>query len=864
MSTPLREQYLKIKGEYPDAILLFRLGDFYETFDDDAKVAARDLDITLTGRDMGKGDRVPMAGIPHHALEAYLGRLINSGHVVAICEQLSEPTTGKGLVDRGVVRVVTPGTLTEPSLLETSTNNYLGAVIIEDDNVGLSYTDITTSEFVTAQLTLDQLPQEIARLSLAEVIFPVGTEFPRWMASHARMTPLETKAFNYRTARQKIMHHFGVTTLEAYGCEGLPLATQAAGAIVDYLEHTQSTALTRLTHLQTYWASSYMLLDVQTRRNLELFEGGRWGSRALSLLSVLDLTRTPMGARLLRKWLGQPLLDLPELERRQGVVSSFYTSALCRERMRDSLSRVSDMERLLNRIGSGTANPRDLVGLRLSLETVPQLESVIKEMGAEVTWLTDDLFTCDETVEVIRDALEDEPTGEIGQGTTIRAGFSDELDELRNASRNARDFIAGLERQERNRTGIGNLKVGYNKVFGYYIEVSNSNLPKVPSDYMRRQTLVGGERFITPELKEYESLILNARERIEKLELNIFRRVCDQILAGAFPISRTAYVVALMDSFCSLAEAASRHGYTRPSLDESDIIDIKAGRHPVVEQNIPPGTFVPNDTNLSTCDNQLGILTGPNMAGKSTYIRQVALIVLMAQIGSFVPAESASIGLVDRIFTRVGLQDDLATGQSTFMVEMVETANILHHATTRSLVILDEIGRGTSTYDGLAIARSVVEHLHNAPLLGCRTLFATHYHELTELASVLPRIRNFNVAVSEQDGEVTFLHRIVPGAADRSYGVHVAKLAGLPRSIVKRAWEVLESLENNGHRPRTTGHGLKRRPRKRSDPQMALFGAPESLMEELLRIDVSSITPLESITRLYELQKRARELGENE
>ena len=862
MTTPLRQQYLRIKARYLDAIVLFRLGDFYETFDEDARITARELEIALTAREMGKGQKVPLAGIPYHALEGYLGRLVRRGYKVAICEQLTDPAASKGLVDRDVVRVVTPGTLVEPSLLEQEANNYLAAVVVEGQEAGLAYADITTSEFATTQLPLDQLPQELARLSPAEVVFPQGMEFPEQVGLTAHMAPLDPEAFEDQFARETLLGHFGVTTLEAYGCEGLPLAVRAAGGVLAYLGHTQRQALPQLTTLHTYSTSSFMTLDPQTRRNLELYEGGgRWDSRRLSLLSVLDLTRTSMGARLLRKWVGQPLLDLGELERRQEAVSWFHRRALPREQVREALGHVSDLERLLNRVRADIATPRDVAALCRSLEAVPALKDVLAEDGGPVAWLEQGLLPCQDVVQLIRGAIEEDPQGEVGQGSTIRQGFSTELDELRSASRNAREYIAGLERKERERTGIGSLKVGYNKVFGYYIEVSKTNLPRVPLDYVRRQTLVGGERFITPELKEYESLILNARERMEELETALFGQVCQQVAEEASLILRTAQAVALVDVFCALAEVASRHGYVRPTLDQGDAIRIKAGRHPVVEPNLPPGTFVPNDTDLSVGDNQLVILTGPNMSGKSTYIRQVALIVLMAQIGSLVPAESATIGLVDRIFTRVGLQDDLAAGQSTFMVEMVETASILHHATRRSLVILDEIGRGTSTYDGLSIARAVAEHLHNDPRLGCRTLFATHYHELTDLGRVLPRVRNYNVAVTEEGDSVVFLHRIVPGSADRSYGVHVAQLAGLPRSVIHRAWEVLEALETDSRKP-VAGRGRRSKAKSDLAGQLALFGVAASVIEELLRLDVSAMTPLEAITRLYELQQKAREAGE--
>ena len=860
--TPIRHQYLRIKQGYPDAIVMFRLGDFYETFDEDARLASGELDIVLTSRSMGKGLRVPMAGIPAHSLESYLARLIKKGHKVAICEQLSDPNASRGLVERDVVRLVTPGTVLEPSLLDQKANNYLAAVAVEGDEAGLAYVDISTGEFAATQLPEADLPLELGRLSPAEVLVPREEDGRESYAVASGgesgkhiTTPFSSSAFGYDTAFQTLLDHFGTLTLEPFGCADLPLAIRAAGAVVEYLGGTRRGSLGELAALNTYSTSGFMTLDHQSRRNLELFQGGRWGSDGPSLLSTLDLTRTPMGGRLLRRWLGQPLLDIGQLTLRQDAVDFFHHGLLIRERTVGNLSRIGDMERSLNRIRLGTAAPRELLALKASLEAAGGLLSIFEEGDAQaISWLLKGIQPCGEVVHLIQAALAPEPAGEPGEGNVVKDGFSPELDELRLASRNARGYVAGLERKERERTGIRTLKVGYNKVFGYYIEVSNSHLTQVPEDYLRRQTLVGGERFITPELKEYESRILNATERIEELERSLYRQVCAQVCGYAQAIMSTAEGVAHLDVFSALAEAASRFGYVRPLLTDGEGIEIRAGRHPVVERAMPPGSFVPNDTFLSSGDAQLLVVTGPNMAGKSTFIRQVALIVLMAQVGSFVPAESATIGLVDRIFTRVGLQDDLATGQSTFMIEMVETASILNQATARSLVILDELGRGTSTYDGLSIARSVVEYIHNSPRLGCKTLFATHYHELTQLAGTLPRVRNYTVAVSEEGGEVVFLHRIVPGGADKSYGIHVAQLAGLPRGVISRAWEVLDDLEGDS-RDGKTSKGA--RARRAPVAQMPLFGNTSDLAEELSRLDVSHMTPLEAINKLYELQQKA-------
>ena len=606
-----------------------------------------------------------------------------------------------------------------------------------------------------------------------------------------------------------------------------------------------------------------MTLDTQTRRNLELFQGGRWGNSDASLYNTLDLTRTPMGARLLRRWMGQPLRELEPLVQRQDSVGWFYGNMLEREKASGLLSRIGDLERTVGRVRLGAAVPRELLGLANGLKASLELTGGLGEVS-ELAWLLEGLDSvnksCHEAVELIGQAIKDDPVGEPGDGGVVQEGFSPELDELRQASGNAREYIAGLERKERETTGIRNLKVGYNKVFGYYIEVTNANLSMVPETYTRRQTLVGGERFITPELKEYESRILGARERIEELEKALYRQLCAQIGEQSWAVSVLGEAVAHLDVFHSLGETAVRYGYVRPELNEGSGISITGGRHPVVERTLPPGSFVANDTETSSEDCQVMIITGPNMAGKSTYIRQTALIVLMAQMGSFVPADSASIGLVDRIFTRLGLQDDLSTGQSTFMVEMVETAAILNQATPRSLVILDEIGRGTSTYDGLSIAKAVVEHLHNHPRLGCKTLFATHYHELTQLAETLPRVRNFSVAVSEEDGQVVFLHRIEPGRADKSYGIHVARLAGMPQSVVNRAWEELGDLENQDQGRGKTAAGNQ-------GIQMSLFpgeGPNQAVLDELLEMDVSTMTPLAAMNALYRLQQRATGVSDEE
>ncbi|UCB43954.1 MAG: DNA mismatch repair protein MutS [Dehalococcoidales bacterium] len=857
--TPIRRQYLRIKRQYPQAIVLFRLGDFYETFDEDARVVANELEIVLTSREMGKGNKVPMAGIPYHALDNYLARLINNGHKVAICEQMTRPGETGGIVEREVVRVVTPGTVVEPGLLDSKMNNYLTSLVLGDEEAGIAYVDITTSEFATTQLPRQRAIAELERLRPSELITNDPTELSQ-LIMDAPVTPVDEYWFSQETAQQTLLDHFGTSTLDGFGLTNLPLAIRAVGAIIRYLQETQKNTLGQLTRLSTYSTDTFMALDVQTQKNLELFRSAT-GSTDGSLLSVIDMTKTSMGSRLLKRWLGQPLLDIEELTKRQDAIEWFQANALPRNQVISLLGKVSDLERLINRVGSGVAHPHELIALRRSLEMIPELKTAI-ESGRDagpIDWLKEELKPRKDVVALIGEAIVDEPSGALGEGSVIKPGFSEELDNLRQVAGDARQYLANMERHEQESTGIKSLKIGYNRVFGYYIEISKANLPQVPDSYIRKQTLVNGERFFTPELKEYESMILNARDRIGELETNIFQRVCRQVSTVSESVLAVARTIANVDVFSSLSEVAVRYGYTRPNLTDNNTITITQGRHPVVERMLTESSFVPNDTYLSNDDAQLIVLTGPNMAGKSTYLRQVALIVLLAQIGSFTPTDSADIGLVDRIFTRIGARDDLAAGQSTFMIEMVETANILNNATPRSLLILDEIGRGTSTYDGLSIARAVAEFIHNHPRLGAKTLFATHYHEMVELANSLPRVKNFNVAVAEEKGEVIFLRRIVPGGVDKSYGIHVAKLAGLPRSVVHRAQEVLDELEGDSRRstPRLKG----RRPEKEVAQQLPMFGQKSAIQEELEKLEIDSMTPLEALTRLYELQKRARDGG---
>ena len=850
-STPIRRQYLRIKQQYPEAIVLFRLGDFYETFDDDARITSKELEIVLTSREMGKGNKVPMAGIPYHALDNYLARLINRGYKVAICEQITKPGETPGIVEREVVRLVTPGTVVEPGLLDSKTNNYLVSLIPREGTVGLAFVDITTSEFATTQISFQRAVTELERLKPSEIIAPKGAELSGLGFSDS-VTRLDDYRFEEEIARQTLLEHFRVVTLDGYGCAGLPLAVRAAGSIIHYVGETQKAVLGQLTSFSTYSTDSFMALDVQTERNLEIFQGGRFGTTGDSLLSAIDLTNTAMGGRLLKRWLGQPLLDIKELVKRQDAVIWFYDNTLARSQVISLLGEVADLERLINRVRSEITIPRELVTLRRSLEVIPKLRELLN--GESIDWLKDGLKPRQDVVDLISEAIAEEPSFTLGEGETIKPGFSEELDSLRQVSKNARQYLANLERQEREKTDIKTLKIGFNNVFGYYIEVSNANLGQVPQEYIRKQTLVGGERFFTPELKEYESTILTARERITELETTLFRRICRQVATAGERILAVADVLAGIDIFSSLAEVAMRYNYVRPELTSDNEIDIRQGRHPVIERSVESG-FIPNDIYLSNDDTQLIVLTGPNMSGKSTFLRQAALIVLMAQVGSFVPADSAKIGLVDRIFTRIGARDDLVAGQSTFMVEMVETANILNNATPHSLIILDEIGRGTSTYDGLSIARAVAEYIHNYPGLGTKTLFATHYHEMVELAEFLPRVKNFNVAIIEEAGDVIFLHKIVLGGVDKSYGIHVGKLAGLPKSVVHRAREVLDELEGDNRTAATPTP--KRQPKEVAD-QIPLFGQKSPLLEALEKLDIESMTPLEALNKLYDLQKKAR------
>ena len=835
--TPLRRQYLDIKRQNPDAILLFRLGDFYEMFDRDAQVAAEVLRIVLTSREFGRSGRVPMCGVPHHSAHTYIARLIEAGHRVAVCDQVSEP--GKGLVERKVTRVITPGTVIEEEMLRPQANNYLAAVVGDGALFGLAYADVSTGEFAATELDRAALAHELARLAPRETLaFNADAD----VLGAVKAAPADDWLADPVTAPEALMRHLGVASPEGLGLAGHPRAARAAGALVGYLDQTDAATLHVLTGVQVYSVTAYMELDASTRANLELETAGRDRRSEGSLLWVLDRTVSPMGARLLRRRLGRPSLDLCELETRLDQLQAARDDPALRADLRARLAAVGDLERLANRLMRGAARTVDVRHLSAALATVRALRGALAEAADALRALGARMDPCDEAVELIARAITE--SGE----RAIRPGYSAELDRVAQGAAQAKAWIAELEGRERQRSGIKGLKVGYNRVFGYYIEIGRAHAESVPDDYQRRQTLANAERYVTPDLKEYEALVLNAEERIAELERVLFGEVVEHLGRLAPAMLGTAAAVAELDVAAALAEVAERNRYARPELADGGLLEIDGGRHPVVEA-AQAEAFVANDTRLDPDHHQIMVITGPNMAGKSTYLRQAALIVLLAQIGSFVPAERARVGIVDRIFTRVGASDDLAAGASTFMVEMLELAAILAQATPRSLLILDEIGRGTSTYDGISVARAVLEHVHNHPRLRAKTIFATHYHELTAAAEVLPRVHNFNAAVTEQEGQVVFLRRVLPGGADRSYGVHVAELAGLPPTVIRRANEILHDLERGAH------NGAPAAP-----AQLTLL-PPEThpLVERVRALDLDQLTPLDALTALYELQRSARQ-----
>ncbi|KPK77585.1 MAG: DNA mismatch repair protein MutS [candidate division Zixibacteria bacterium SM23_73] len=862
--TPLMNQYFKIKSQYPDEILFFRMGDFYEMFGEDAKVASKILGIALTSRGHIKGEKIPLAGIPYHAADRYLAKLLRAGKKVVVCEQVEDPKSRSagGIVKRDVVEIITPGTVTVDGVIEGTSNNYLVSLTGDKEKLGLAMIDLTTGEFKVDQGEAGKINEKIKVLNPAEIICPEiwGEERKKELGfsdENVTLTNLEMWKFDYDFALKILTEHFKVTSLDGFGCQDLKLGISAAGAILAYLKQTKKTFLSHINKISPSIEGEEMFLDTNTIRNLELLSAMGTGERTNTLFSLLNKTKTAMGARLLKSWIIAPLLNVNRITQRQDTIEELFKNHDLSDSLEKKIKRIADLERLSGKIGYGKANPKDLIWLKDSLSVIPDLRLILSDAKSDLlNHINENLPDTTGLVNLTERSIVDEPPFILTEGGIIKSGYSSELDSLKSQIKGSKDWIAGLQAQERKRTGIPSLKVGFNKVFGYFIEVTKPHLSKVPPEYIRKQTMVNAERFVTQELKEKEAHILGAEEKIFKLEYDLFLEIRSKIAEKTADIQRTAQLVAQLDVMLSLKEVAAKYNYVRPQIDSSDEIIIKEGRHPVIENILDPGTFVPNDTKIDTPNEQIHIITGPNMAGKSTYLRQVGLIVLLAQMGSFVPAKKAKIGVVDRIFTRVGAMDYLALGQSTFLVEMNETANILNNATPKSLILLDEVGRGTSTFDGLSIAWAVTEHIHNNPKIGSKTLFATHFHELTELAKFLPRVRNYNVAVKEWGDEVIFLRKIVPGGCDDSYGIQVARLAGVPKQVLERAKEILAELENGELRQQRVPEA---KPRPISY-QLSIFSPKDTqIVEELKKLDLEKLTPIEALNKLNELKKRAEE-----
>ena len=875
--TPMMQQYMQTKKKYPDCILFYRLGDFYEMFFDDALIASKELEITLTGKNCGLEERAPMCGVPYHSVDGYLNRLVSKGYKVAICEQTEDPSTAKGLVKREVVRIVTPGTNLDTQSLDETRNNYIMSVVYIADRFGMSIADITTGDyFVTEIGDSEKLFDEIFKFMPSELIcneafYMSGMDLDLLKEKLGiSIYALDSWYFDDAICTQTLKDHFHVSAMEGLGLSDFDSGIIAAGALLKYLLETQKRDLSHMTRLSVYTTGKYMLLDSSTRRNLELCETLREKQKRGSLLWVLDKTKTAMGARALRKFIEQPLIDRTEINRRLDAVDELKNEAISREELREYLSPVYDLERLVCKITYQSANPRDLIAFETSLAMMPHVKCILQDMKSPLLKeLYENLDPLEDLCTLVKKAIKEDPPIAMKEGGIIRDGYNEEVDRLRSAKSDGKEWLAKLESDEREKTGIKNLRVRYNKVFGYYLEVTNSYKDLVPDYYTRKQTLANAERYIIPELKELEDTILGAEDRLYALEYQIFSDVRDQIAKEVLRIQTAARIIAKLDAFASLALVAERNHYVRPDINEKGVIDIKDGRHPVVEKMIPNDMFICNDTYLNDKKNRISIITGPNMAGKSTYMRQTALIVLMAQIGSFVPAASANIGIVDRIFTRVGASDDLASGQSTFMVEMTEVANILRNATSKSLLILDEIGRGTSTFDGLSIAWAVIEHISNSKLLGAKTLFATHYHELTELEGKIDNVNNYCIAVKEKGDDILFLRKIVKGGADKSYGIQVAHLAGVPESVTNRAKEIVEELVHADITTRikdisVQGQSQTKVKTKHYDEvdlaQMSLFDTVQDndVLEELKNLDVSNLTPIDALNTLYQLQNKLK------
>ena len=875
--TPMMQQYLQTKEEYPDCILFYRLGDFYEMFFDDAITASKELEITLTGKNCGLEERAPMCGVPYHAVDSYLNRLVSKGYKVAICEQMEDPKLAKGIVKRDVIRIVTPGTNLDMQALDETKNNYIMSIVYIADRFGLSVADVTTGEYMVTEIECSgKMMDELTKFMPSEIIcneafYMSGMNLDD-LKNRLGITiySLDAWYFDDALCRKTLMEHFQVKSLQGLGLEDYDCGMIAAGALLKYLEETQKNSLSHLSRLTTYTTGNYMVLDSSTRRNLELVETLREKQKRGSLLWVLDKTKTAMGARTLRKYVEQPLIDKASIKKRQDAIEELKNNAICREEIREYLGPVYDLERLVGKITYQSANPRDLIAFQSSLSMLPPIKCILEDMQSELLKeIYGEMDTLEELCTLVKEAIMEDPPLAMKEGGIIREGYNEEVDRLRRAKSDGKGWLAELEAKEREKTGIKNLRIRYNKVFGYYLEVTNSFKNLVPDYYVRKQTLANAERYIIPELKELEDTILGAEDRLCALEYELYCEVRNKIAGEILRIQTTAKAMAKLDVIASLALVAERNNYVRPKINEKGVIDIKDGRHPVVEKMIPNDMFICNDTYLDDKKNRISIITGPNMAGKSTYMRQTALIVLMAQIGSFVPASSANIGLVDRIFTRVGASDDLASGQSTFMVEMNEVANILRNATSKSLLILDEIGRGTSTFDGLSIAWAVVEHISNSKLLGAKTLFATHYHELTELEGKIDNVNNYCIAVKEKGDDIVFLRKIVKGGADKSYGIQVAKLAGVPDSVINRAKEIVEELVNADITARVKeiavqGENQKKKPQKKLDEvdlaQFSLFDTvkDDDVLKELKELDISHMTPIDAMNKLYQLQNKLK------
>ena len=873
------QKYMDTKKEYPDCILFYRLGDFYEMFFEDAVTVSRELELTLTGKSCGLDERAPMCGVPYHAVDGYLNRLVAKGYKVAICEQTEDPKQAKGLVRREVVRVVTPGTILDSQMMDESKNNYIMCIVYLADRYGVSVADVSTGDyFVTELPDSGRLKDEIFRFAPSEIIcnesfYMSGMDLEDLKERlKIAVYALDAWYFDDALCRKNLLEHFQVKTLDGLGLGELDCGVISAGALLGYLLETQKNNLAHMTRITPYTTGKYMMLDSSTRRNLELCETLREKQKRGSLLWVLDKTRTAMGARTLRKYVEQPLIEQGEIERRLDAVAELKEQAICREEIREYLSPVYDLERLITKITYGTANPRDLTAFSGSLEMLPHVRYILEEMHSGLLCeIRERLDTLEDLCALIKSAIAEEPPLAMKEGNIIRDGYNQEVDTLRRVKSEGKGWLAKLEEEEREKTGIKNLRIKYNKVFGYYLEVTNSYKNMVPDYFMRKQTLANAERYITPELKELEDTILGAEDKLYALEYELYCTVRDTVAGEVERIQKTARAVAELDVFSTLALVAERNQYVRPRINGKGVIDIRDGRHPVVEQMIPDGSFISNDTFLNDKKQRISIITGPNMAGKSTYMRQTALIVLMAQIGSFVPAKSADIGLVDRIFTRVGASDDLASGQSTFMVEMTEVANILRNATARSLLVLDEIGRGTSTFDGLSIAWAVVEYISDTRLLGAKTLFATHYHELTELEGKIEHVNNYCIAVKEKGDDIVFLRKIVKGGADKSYGIQVAKLAGVPELVINRAKEIVEELADGDITGRVSEIAAKgpQKPQKKGRSrkydevdlaQFSLFDTvqDDDVLEELKTIDVGNLTPIDALNTIYRLQNKLK------